>query len=104
MMVVVMGFLHFRKFFSRDFFLSRINLCFGPGKYFVCLYAVIAVLYKFLIFHHAVYIIIYPWLIHIHGTATHIAKQLGLRKFTQVFLFYFNMIGFNQLVNNQGPF
>jgi len=63
MMMVLMCFHHFGKLFSADIVISWVHFCFGPFKYFLCLYAVVCIFHILTILHHFFDIIRYPWLI-----------------------------------------
>src|SRR5262245_12826905 len=95
MMMVLVLFQLFGKFFSTYRLLHSIYLCFCPLEYFIGLDAMKCILYKFAVLHHAGDIIGNPGLFGacaIHHVATHIPKQLLPGEFLDIFSLYLDTI------------
>src|SRR5690349_5873768 len=104
MMMVLMCFHHFGKFFRRNVFILRLYLSAGPLKYFLSLYTAISIFHIFSVLHHFFYIVSYPWLVVAKVSATHIAEQLLFCKSPYFIRANFNCIITNHFLCNQLPF
>src|SRR4029078_3666162 len=104
MMVVLMLFVHFGKFFDAYFFFSWLYLLFSQFKYFLCLNSIISIFYIFAILHHFFCIIFYPGLLIIQGIHSHITEQLLFGKISYFILLHLYIIFPNDLINDQCPF
>src|SRR5690349_1620859 len=104
MMMVLMYLYHFGKIVRTDVFICRFYLCFGPFKYFLCLYAVIRIFHILFVFHHFLYIIVYPGLIITQVGASHIAEELLFGKASYFIRRYLYGIILNNFIRDQCPF
>src|SRR5881392_1672554 len=102
MMMMLMCFNQFCKFFSTYLFFVWIYLGFGPFKYFLSLDTVVRVFKIFAILHHFLNIIFHPGLFFVH-LASHVSKQLLFGEVANFVLAHLNSIGRNYFVRNQGP-
>lgn len=107
LVVVMMFCLHFLKCFQADRLLNLAHLAFGESEDLVCLDAVVAVLNKLAVLHHTLYVIVNPGLLcvqlpHVH--IAHVAEKLRLCEVADLVLLDLDVVLFNQLVYDKGPF